>query len=564
MRALLLSSLLMTGQVFAYTFGLTTNDSKIRWNRSDKKIGIKINYNRFGNSTANLSDSEIKSVVEESIVQFDALNDYEIFLTTKTSEAVAEIIFSNKSQYFGASALAITSLQYSDDTGDISEGKIIINDSSFAPFDLVAYKNVSDSDETYLGNIISHELGHLLGLDHSEVIGSAMFYSVFKGQNIISDDDKNGFKDLYNTLKDKKISGIVVAQNFVPAFGVHIRLYDKETNKVLQGQITNSEGQFEFKNVPSGKYFITVDRLYNPDAISITEDATNYQICNKSDIVLAPFGTCGNLDRGYPQVIEVTDSNIDLGFLAINCEPKLNSGFLISKLEDDYYELDLNQGSVFWGYVDPDQISISDDKLKLDLREFEITPSNQVVNLKFDVSSLYNKFEADILIKREDQLNFTSYPSGFDSIYDKKRSDLDISFVLSTVEENNILYIKIVPKLIDFTDQKDLVGTPSIFTPVLYHYLLSYDFESESVFTSYEDNSSCLEGNIFVRTGVDNLSEDEEQNSTNSAPTCGTIDDRGGPQGPLSFLLGLSFLLILIASKKTKSLSKYLFFSRIS
>src|SRR5690606_35183926 len=95
---------------------------------------------------------------------------------------------------------------FNSQTGIINKADILIND-SFANFNrITASPNLSANGYAYLGDIVTHEIGHLLGLAHTEMPGSSMVYSIVKGQYTPSEDEFLAVEDIYGNSKTR-ISG---------------------------------------------------------------------------------------------------------------------------------------------------------------------------------------------------------------------------------------------------------------------------------------------------------------------------------------------------------------------
>lgn len=97
---------------------------------------------------------------------------------------------------FSFRALAVTLTTYNDNTGQLIDTDIIINGEM--PFGFSGDRNSYDLD-----TVLTHELGHVLGLDESNVPGSTMFPDTRRGETNrreLSTDDVDGIMSLYQTV----------------------------------------------------------------------------------------------------------------------------------------------------------------------------------------------------------------------------------------------------------------------------------------------------------------------------------------------------------------------------
>ncbi len=105
---------------------------------------------------------------------------------------------------FGDGVIAVTTTSFRQDTGEILDADIEFNEGSFlftvadgAP---CARGETEGCVSTDVGNTATHEIGHLLGLDHSRVPGSTMFASAPLGEvakRDLSTDDIEGLCSIY-------------------------------------------------------------------------------------------------------------------------------------------------------------------------------------------------------------------------------------------------------------------------------------------------------------------------------------------------------------------------------
>jgi len=145
--------------------------------------------------------------------------------------------------------------------GIITEADIVLNphvqfssDGTIGTFDL---------EET-----ITHEIGHLLGLAHSHLVGSTM--QTHQGKNgiynlpqiasrTLSDSDIANLRALYGAKADDEnccgaLKGKITLSPTAAANNFHVWLEESETGKIHAGTITQADGSFLLEGLSAGKY----------------------------------------------------------------------------------------------------------------------------------------------------------------------------------------------------------------------------------------------------------------------------------------------------------------------
>lgn len=206
-----------------------------------------------------------------------------------------------KDQY----AIAMTTNWY-DTTGHLTEADIMID------------SNLVKGDYN-MQHAITHEIGHLLGLDHSAVLSAVMFPYVPKGTDapVLDSDDRIAIMNLYPKGDPTLVGGTIRGRVQGDRGGVFTAqvVAVNQNGEPIATTLTNQTGEFTLSAIPAGNYRLYAEPLDGP------VDSRNFAgVWRQSSASAFPTHFC---DSG---TIRVENGNV-YGNLIVNtagAPPKLN------------------------------------------------------------------------------------------------------------------------------------------------------------------------------------------------------------------------------------------------
>ena len=283
--------LLMTVPLLGYFPSTSLVDGNVitlRWADSFMPIQWRMNPTVGSNVTGDRGQSEVFR---------NAFQEWEVVTTAdltfkegqvadtplKPALDLVNLITSNVTTLdFNSTALALTSRWTTDvgtgtdpDTGAPREfvGQIIDADIMFNPDTSFSLSTTTPSDRFDLESVATHEVGHLLGLDHSNILSSAMFPTILAGVSFprtIALDDMIGLSTIYPDASFSalgSISGTVRTKANAAVFGAMVVALDPN-GQAAASAVTDPTGVFTIQGLTPGNYTVYAEPMGQPFAVS--------------------------------------------------------------------------------------------------------------------------------------------------------------------------------------------------------------------------------------------------------------------------------------------------------
>jgi len=216
-----------------------------------------------------------------------------------------------------------------------------------------------------------------------------------------------------------------------------------------------------------------------------------------------------------------------------------------------------------------DELTGQGDKLIYDLTNYEVPNDDTFYfDLKVISEQIGSAFGFYISVERADGVNYGPYTLASDIMTGKRILDQNIRIPLSLTTSNNSFVVSIHPTELNSTEKNELFASYTALANTENTYLAlsgisihgPEGFEMVHMKNSapYDDNTYCTDGNVNYTTQPNNtITVSESMGQTNEDQggiSCGTLDisGGGGPGGPLSFVFGLSSILLMgLCSRKS-------------
>ena len=256
---------------------------KIHWPKKTIEVALSTSLLSPG---ANIKpDTDVVGAARRALARWSSLSNVNFVVTWSqaTSISPAEegdgislltIASSPENDAFNSeTTTGRTRVFFDPETGNIAEADISINprprseDGTQLQFSTDGTPGTYDLEATF-----THEIGHLLGLDHSAVLSSTMQgRQAFNGtfglpaltERTLSEDDRQKVRSLYGSklklgriegrLSDNRTPGILTALN-----GVNVWAENVVNGRVIASDVTADDGTYKLEGLEPGQYRVMV------------------------------------------------------------------------------------------------------------------------------------------------------------------------------------------------------------------------------------------------------------------------------------------------------------------
>ena len=148
-------------------------------------------------------------------------------------------------------------------------GQIIEADIMFNPQTSYSTSETTPEGTFDLASVATHEVGHLLGLDHSNILSSTMFPTVVAGASFPRDtevDDRIGISTIYPATSFASfgaLSGTVRTTANVAVFGALVVAVDSN-GQATASAVTDPNGEFTIQGLEAGTYTVYAEPMNQP------------------------------------------------------------------------------------------------------------------------------------------------------------------------------------------------------------------------------------------------------------------------------------------------------------
>lgn len=566
MRFLWVLLILVATSSWAHQSSLSSGGNELFWSNPNVPITIRTN-------TSDMSSTDVRTIIQNSMAQWN--NSASARITEGSSQN--EIRFVSNFPY-GSAVLGVTELTYNS-SGAVQRAVISLNDD----YDFQANPGLYSAGQVYLGDVVTHEMGHLFGLSHSEVLNSSMFYSAYSGQSTVALDDRSGIRQKYDSSFGSIIGYTKGGSSHIGVLGVHVQAISRKTGEV-SGAISDETGYFKLGGLDlDDTYYLYTSPVKNVDSLPGYFSNVQTEFCPAS-YVGSFFSACGRENDGKPQGITLTALNpaVDVGEVSIHCALKSDEDYSVQKLQSsfspvtifDYADEPKNE-KAFVGWFRASAVNSwsAADVLNIDLTNFtNVGGYPKYVKISLVSFPLGSQLEYQMSVKK----NGVTQPSAaralsYSSATETYNPDFEAFLPLDATLSNNHFEVSLKSKRLSNTYAAQTFPSYIQFASDQYLPYLIIASLWENTGTQLRplldtgvllsDNYACLDAPFtYAVSKARNVNDDSSLTGSAGATAagCGTIDPPDGGPGSSLPLIALGFMLMLLPSLLSKSRKKFL------
>jgi len=223
------------------------------------------------------------------------------------------VSFTDNSTPLGSSTIAATFSYYR------VQGSEILSDESdilFSPS--LQYSTSGEAGKFDIQSVLTHEIGHLLGLDHSGLLSSVMVPFGATGQihqRTLTYDDIAGVSEIYPVAGTQASVGQIrgsLMNGASPVFGAHVVAVD-QTGTVWLSTISQPGGSYVLRFLPPGSYKVFAEPMDLPvNEQNLGGGGTGFYRNLRTDFGTTYFGNVSNFYDAAPVQVQGGPEQVSL------------------------------------------------------------------------------------------------------------------------------------------------------------------------------------------------------------------------------------------------------------
>ena len=283
---------------------------KIRWPK--KTIEVVFSTSLLSPGTNIKPDSDVVGAARRALARWSSLSNINFVVTWSSTASISPadagdgislltIANTPENETFNSeTTTGRTRVFFDPDTGNIAEADISINPRPRSEEGTQLQFSTDGTPGTYdLEATFTHEIGHLLGLDHSAVLSSTMqSRQAFNGtfglpaltERTLSEDDRQKVRSLYGPkvrlgriegrLVDNRVTGVLTPLN-----GVNVWAENVANGRVIASDVTVEDGSYKLEGLAPGQYRVIVaPGSDNTAALKFRSFELSNQVAVKADL----------------------------------------------------------------------------------------------------------------------------------------------------------------------------------------------------------------------------------------------------------------------------------------
>ena len=268
--------------VHAYTLTQSPSGQNIRWHYGQKFFIAGNTTNQSGLSASSLWNAVVSGLQQwnratQGMFDFDYWQgtDRRIYEASLKQGGLNSIFYaSNSAEKTDPNVIGFTQVWFNSNTGDLMEADIMLNDRDYLltdnPADTSSHRAGGEKPRVYLNNVVTHELGHAIGLSHSSSINSSMLYVEFSEQAKLGCDDWAAASHLYPIVNNGmgSLTGTILSPHSESVSGAVVTAISISRGIPIASVHTDQNGQFHFGALEAGDVSLMVEEyLGTPSSI---------------------------------------------------------------------------------------------------------------------------------------------------------------------------------------------------------------------------------------------------------------------------------------------------------